>query len=443
MKGIPMQKVFQVVCPLVLTSIVFSSVYARAMNIDEADQAFRQKHYQTAITLYEKRLNQNPDDINALKYLGICHIKKNNISQAITYLKQAHDSSPQNESVIYYLASAYALDGQNNEASRLTDELIAAAPDSLYARKASDLRAGLTQRKLRKALSVYERISFQYDSNAALEPDKRGIPGLDKDSSRFTNYTWLEFILLQEKDWWAGINASFYQSLHTENDSQRLNLSNIEFGPFFSFRMPLGSYTLTNRLEYRFIYDILNGDSFVRTHRLRYSVSSYMYQWMEVLLYSEVDFDDFFYRSSADPDIFNRDAVQSESGIRFKFLLPEHRALYVGYDFTHNDAEGINWNYTKNRVFAEFATPFFMPDLIFYLKGTYYNRYFDPFSGAPYGSTAERDEDYYSVRARLRYNINKNTGIEASYLYSENQSTLEEYFEYERSIFDVSLILKF
>ena len=178
----------------------------------------------------------------------------------------------------------------------------------------------------------------------------------------FTNYTWVELIALQDTDWWAGANFSYYQSLHTENDSKPYNLSSFKFGPFFSFDLPICDKTFTNRIEYNYNYDILSGDSFVRTHRIHARTSTDVLSWLNASIFYEVNFDDFFYRlRPANKYYLNRDAVQTKGGLRLRFKLPEHRYVYFGYDYTNNDAEGLLWNYDRNRLFAEFSNTFYRP----------------------------------------------------------------------------------
>ncbi len=406
-----------------------------------AKTAFRSHNYQEAIQGFEKNLASNPNDTTSLKYIGLSYIKLNNPAKAIEYLERAKQSAPQNSSIRYYLAEAYYLSSDTDKAKNEVDILLTEFPSNIYSTKAKFLQKKFKKRVQRRPLRLYNKVSYQFDTNVALEPKKLGIPGLNKDSSRFANYTWIELILLEQQAWWAGTNFSFYQSLHTENDSKEYNLSSFEVGPFFSFNLPVCSYDLVNRLEYRYIHDILNGHSFSRTHRLHYRVSSYVLKCLELTSFFQIDFDDFFYRGfRVNNDIFNRDAVQTQAGIRTKILLPESRYLYMGYDYTHNDSEGLNWNYERNRLFTEFVTPFLLPKLRLFVLGEYYNRYFSPFYNQFYGSTAERDENFYSFRVKMRYNVTNNSSVETSYRYSEKQSTLEEFFEYERQIFDISFI---
>ncbi|MDV7389921.1 hypothetical protein RZS08_01155, partial [Arthrospira platensis SPKY1] len=91
-------------------------------------------------------------------------------------------------------------------------------------------RVERTPRK--KKLRGYLRQSYQYDSNTILEPQKAGIPGVDKDSSRFVTRLWMQYLALQEEIWSAGLTGSAYQSFHTEEDSERVNLSSFRFGPY-------------------------------------------------------------------------------------------------------------------------------------------------------------------------------------------------------------------
>ena len=432
---------------VILSLFTFANSYAIPKNSNDAKKAFQDKNYPIAIENFESLLINNPNDFWTLKYLGLSYLKNSNFPAAITYLERAESINAQSASIHYFLAEAYMLSSDKNSAEQKIDFIVKNFPNDIYAQKALNLKKGIlaSKKKQRKVLSLYLRQSYQYDSNVALEPQKNGIKNLDKDSSRFATYTWLELIMFQDTKWWAGTNFSFYQSLHTEHDSQRYNLSTFDFGPFVSLDTDFYDKIINHRVEYRYIHDIQNGSSFVRTNRIRYIASSFLAKWLYASIFVQVDFDDFFYRnlSRSNKDRLNRDAVQTTSGFRTLFLLPNKQTLAFGYSYINNDAEGLQWNYDKNRLYTEFATPLFIDKLRGYVLGEYYNRYFSPYSGSFYGKRSNRDDDYYSFRIKMKYTFNKNASFETSYRYIDNQSTIEDVFEYERQIFDCSLVFRY
>ncbi|MEW6534778.1 MAG: hypothetical protein AB1454_04035 [Candidatus Auribacterota bacterium] len=434
-----------IILSIMLLLLPPSIAFSRTYELSPAELEFRNQNYSKAITLFTEELQKNPSDSKTLKYLGISYLQLRNGAKAVYFLEQAKTNDMSNVGIRYYLAQAYMLNKQADMADAELSAILTDFPETAYTMKAKDLKASLRQPRRQKPLSVYQKFGYQYDSNVALEPQKGGIRGQDKDSSRFLTYTWVEYAALQDKNWSAGVNGSFYQNFHTENDLERYNLSSFKVGPFLSFSLPVCQYVLNNRVEYRYRQDILNGDSFARANQIRYEVSSYLQKWLELSIHTLVSFDDFFYRGTQSRKfLFNRDAVFSESGIRAKFLLPEHRMLSLGYDYGHNDAEGTNWNYEINGLYAEFMTPVLTKNLLFFIRGDYYNRYFSPFDASLYNnSTAERDENYFAARFKTQYNFNRNTALETSYQYANKQTNLEEYFEYERQVFEVSLIFRF
>ncbi len=434
---------------VVLLSAFISAVPAFALRESTpADKAFVKGDYQTAAGLYESILASNPNNVRALRFLGLSYLYTGNFDGAITTLNRAKQIDPSSAAIRYYLAQAYYAQGQADMARQELTYIIAELPEGAYHKKARSLEEQMALRPKAhgryKPISVYQKVGFQYDSNVMLEPQKLGIKGLDKDSSRFTNYTWVELVGLQDDGWRAGANFSYYQSLHTENDSKPFNLSSFDFGPFFSFDTPVSDKILKNRIEYRYIYDILSGESFVRTHSIRARTGADLVSWLNATIFYEVNFDDFFYRQRpANKDYLNRDAVRTKGGMRLQFNLPHRRFIYCGYDYTHNDSEGLLWNYERNRLFAELATPFFVPDLTLFVLGEYSNRYFDPYLGSFYVSKAERDEDYWSFRIKMRYDVTSFASVETSYRYIKQEATIEEFFEYERQIFDFSLVFRY
>lgn len=413
-----------------------------------ADEAFKQGQYGTAIELYEQQLSSNPDNVRVLKYLGLSYLYEGDFSKAVDTLNRAATLDPNNSAVRFYLAQAYYASGNLDAARQETSYIIGSLPDGIYHQKALELQTQMAKRPepsfKRKPISLYQRVSYQYDSNVILEPEKLGIRGQDKDSSRFVNYTWVELIMLQDTDWWTGANFSYYQSWHTEHDLQPYNLSSFEVGPFFSFTVPVCDRKFTNRIEYRYMHDILNGDSFCRTHRIHLRTTTDVCSWLAASIFYEIDIEDFFYRlRQSNKDFLDRDAVQTTGGLRLRFDLPANRFIYCGYEYTHNESEGLLWNYERNRLFAEFATPLCVPDLTLFILGEYNNRYFDPYLNSFYQSKDERDENFWSFRVKMRYDFTDWASAETSYRYSKRQSTIEEFFEYERQIFDFSLVFRY
>ena len=431
---------------VILSFFTVSALYAVPNNSIDAKKAFQEKNYALAIENFESLLINNPNDFWTLKYLGLSYLKSSNFSEAVTYLKRAETINPKNASIHYFLAEAYLLSGDKKKSDNQINFILQNFPNDIYAQKAVKLKKDIVSKgKKRKPLSIYIRQSYQYDSNAALDPEKNHIQGFDEDSSRFATYTWLELIMLQDSIWWSGVNFSFYQSLHTENNCERYNLSTFNFGPFISMDMNIFNKIVNHRIQYRYIYDLQNGSSFLRTHRIRYIASSFLTKWLYTSIFVNIDFDDFFYRdlSRTNKSLLNRDAVQTSAGFRTLFFLPNKQTLAFGYSYTNNDAEGLQWNYDKNRIFTEFSAPIITNNLRGYLLAEYYNRYFSPYSASFYNKNSNRNDDYYSFRAKMKYAFNKNASMETSYRFIDNQSSVENVFEYERQIFDFSLVFRY
>ncbi len=429
---------------LLSVALLVGNVYARSNMPKEAREAFKTGSYVTAISEFKKVLEVTPNDATALKYSGLSYMKLGNVKKAIEMLEQAKENAPTNSSICYYLAESYYLAGKYELAKDEINSIYEKFPTNIYTQKAQVIEKRIAEKYKRRKLRFYLRKSLQYDSNVALEPQKKGIQGLDKDSARIATYAWVELAPIQIKEFDLGVSGSLYLSMHTENDSERYNLSAFEFGPFISHTVPLFGHDLVTRLEYAYLHDILNGDSFSRTHRIHFRTSSYLMDWLYIALFYQIDFDDFFYTGRpSDNDILNRDAVQTQGGFRSRIHIQSKRYVYFGYDYTNNDAEGANWNYDRNRLFAEFVTPTCIPKLDFYLLGEYYNRFFSPYQNSYHNSKAERDENMYSFRVKTRYSFNARSSMETSYRYVKKEATIEKEYEYERSIFDLSFVYKF
>lgn len=428
--------------------IILAGCNLFALNKDslsvDASKAFREKDYSLAISKYESVLEKKPNDVVALKYSALSYMRLNLPIKAIQYLERAKKIEPRNSSIRYYLAQCYLVAGESEKAKNEIAYIKNNLPDDIYAHKAKNLEPKTLKKGKKYPLKLYFRNGFQYDSNVSLQPDKLKGLNENEDSARYVTYSWLEYTAFNQKPYSGGVIGSFYQSMHTESELQRFNLSSFDFGPFFTFDVNIKGRNFQNRVEYRFLFDVLNGESFCRTSQVHYRVATAITNWLDGAIYTQTNFSDFFYRDSLRNEKFlNRDAVNTESGIRLTVKLPRNMYVYTGYDYTNNDAEGTNWNYSRNRIFAEFATPVFTEKLYFYFLNEYYNRYFDPYEGSLYSTTAERNENYYSFRPKLRYFINRSASLETSYRYIKNEANIERFFEYHRNIFDVTFVYQY
>ena len=172
-----------------LCSVMFSAPAQAVRESNSADQAFKQGDYVKAINLYESMLASNPDNVRLLRFLGLSYLYTGNSDDAITTLTRAKQLAPSNASIRYYLAQGYYAAGENDLARQELTYIIAELPDGTYKEKARSLDEQLVRRPNpqahRKPISLYQKVGYQYDSNVLLEPQKLGIHGKDKDSSRF------------------------------------------------------------------------------------------------------------------------------------------------------------------------------------------------------------------------------------------------------------------
>lgn len=82
-----------------------------------------------AVEMFEKELRANPLDYTANAFLGWLYLEAHQTPQAATYLNRARQIKPNDPDLLFQLARLARLDGNQQEAAKLLERVVAAKPD--------------------------------------------------------------------------------------------------------------------------------------------------------------------------------------------------------------------------------------------------------------------------------------------------------------------------
>ena len=124
----------------------------RSLDFHSASLRARTDDFEGGVALLQEMLESSPDDEEVLYQLGVLYGIEKNTEQALVYMQRVLEQNPENAQALNYIGYTWAEQGQNlDEAERLIEQAVSLAPrdgyilDSLgwlYAQKARPLLQG-------------------------------------------------------------------------------------------------------------------------------------------------------------------------------------------------------------------------------------------------------------------------------------------------------------
>ncbi|NIO20559.1 MAG: tetratricopeptide repeat protein [Candidatus Aenigmarchaeota archaeon] len=100
-------------------------------DFNQATEKMQQNDFDGAITILKKMVEENPDDANALYFLGISYIKKNKFSNAIEALIKTTELSPSFPGAYHQLGICYRQQNELDKALQYYQIALELKPDSV------------------------------------------------------------------------------------------------------------------------------------------------------------------------------------------------------------------------------------------------------------------------------------------------------------------------
>lgn len=399
-----------------------------------------------------------PTDPLAVYFQGLAHNQLGNYQTATSLLTQAMLMSPElAPEGHYHRGLAHLAQGIFDEARAEFEAVIAAEPESDLAR--------LSRQALRhtrpgppepaapvevppKRWDATFTMSAQYDTNVVLLPlgvqPPGGPTGISrKDDYRTVLYGRGEYRFVQTGTWTVGAGYGLYQSFHRTLSGFDVQ----DHTPMLYVQRLMGR--VQSRIDYIFDYVNVGRSPFLISHAVRPVVTIREGDRFFTQLqagYQNKDFQHgrFLFNSA-------RDGKNWLFGITQYVHFPNNASLVrIGYTFDTDRTGGgsperatpgvttnADWAYVGHRFsFGAILPEVFTlkPDLTF---DYYLQRYDNPNSFSPGGTTA-RSDDIYIVSASVTRSLTSSLSLALQYSYTRDKSNLA-LFDYERSIFSLSL----
>ena len=430
---------------LFLTVLIFSqSAFAQLKLTDtEAGKAFKSGDYDKALTELKVLLEEYPDDaVTILRYIGISYHRLGEYKKALASFEQALEIDPQNVPALFYMASTYFKITDTAAAREIFERIMILAPDSLYAEWSERYVQAIIQRETEykqpggpKLYDVFIQVAPQLDFNVPEDPNV-GSTFSDDESFRFTEYASLGLRTKQLGNWMLGTYFSTYQSQHTKRSMREFNLSTFNITPYINYTTTILGKSFSPMLSYNFNYSLLDYESYSNSHTITATFNTGLTPNTLTMPYYRISFDSFDDKGF-DPSISSRNATNNAFGVvQYFFFMERAINVWLAYEFQHNDADGLNFNFNGNKFGAGFSVPIVW-EIRGDLSGEYQRDDYPDFQGP-----RDRETNRVNLFVRLARNIVGPVYGAFSYSYT-NENSNYEVLEFDRHILTWSLFLSY
>lgn len=409
---------------------------------DEVAAAIGAADYQRAIVALEAAAEQDPNDYQVQRVLGVCLLELGRLKQAEDHLRAAILLEPDTSAARYHLAQVLALRGNIEEATELLREIIRLAPESGYAARAARVLPGLEQLKetllvqdAPKRWDLYLRVAGEYDDNVPAR--SRHDPQDGTHSLRLVTSVRVAYRFPDQRldAPWPTLEAgySYYRSVHDKSafrdfdvSSHNANLELSRYGYVFGRWTKLGvtgSFGHTELGEEKFNEDI--GVEAAWTVQLRpafLAVLGYGMHWKE------------FENDTEFPEFFSRDGHEQEARLdTYTYLFQNRLILGLGYAYLWNDVDGSQFGLNRHSVRAS-ATVSLPAKLRLYTSVTYATEDYDEFTPDP-----RREDDRITAYLSLSRSLWSDAWRAEVYgTYSTSDSN-QDFADYDRAVYGIAV----
>ncbi len=402
---------------------------------------FVTEDYPKAMTWLKRARKDDPTNALTLLYLGGTYQRMRRYRRSIRYLRKAKELDPKLGQISeFYLAIAYMGMGRGKKATEALRNCIEIDPTSDVAAMARDYVDKVPEEaRLEKRWNVSGTLSFQYDDNVVLKPEGLTTAEAITNESdyRGVGFFWGKFLFLRGAPWLAGVEYSFYQSVHTRlHDYDVTNNAPSIYG---GYQDDVAGLPYKVQVAYEYQHTLLDNTRYLARHSgifsLDFSETPFL---LTQLTYRGQD--KHYYNQGialGTPD--DRSAFNHKAGlIQYLFFWDKRGRIHGEYFFDTDDAEGSNWDYKGHFVSAGFYTPLIY-GIGLRVKGDYYWQNFDNINTTFLKKRKDRE---WTAYISLDRDFWKYLNLSAYYVHQNHNSNIDA-FEYDRNIYFVSITGRF
>lgn len=393
--------------------------------------------YPEAAAALTKASEQGVKPAYTAYFKGLVFLKSDKPDEAIAQFEKARElNSSYAQKAAYSTGLAYLVKRKMVDAHRFFEEAVRIDPDSdtaVYARRAVErLDRGGAGRGGGKSMKYTLGYSVHYDDNVLLKP-LQDIPGVDISGEGDVGHV-LSFKAAYDS--MSNLRASyyFYQSLHHDLNYLNVQVHSASLTPYLTIGK--GEASLTAGYDHIF----LETNGYLQVFHLR---PSYTYNLDDTkgLVFSLSAAKKGFLKAPANNDE-DRDGVNVSAGVSWFMRYKDRRGyLSVGYAFDTENTDGVNWDYTGNKVTFNILHP--LDDRIsLSLSGRYYNqKYKNTYTANGIQQGMKRSDDLYYFSPALTYRLT-DVSLRFSYSYAKSNSNIV-IFDYYKNTYAVDVEYSF
>lgn len=329
-----------------------------------AGRAFKAQQYDVALVELERMVATNPQDVLALRYLGITLDRLGRFREAIDVFQRALALEPGSaatyfhQGVTYYKARA---PGLARESFLRAAQL---APDTVYEQMGARYLDALAQQQVElqrpgapNLFSLFVDVGTQYDSNIPAAPDDRALYGGKHGGVRVVEYVSGEVRLLRRPGWLALLEGSTYQAQYPDSAFDGFDLSTYSLGALLQRDTTVATLPLVLSARYGYTWAFLDGDQYSGSHAATVSALLDEGRWTATNVYYRYTRDDFE-DEGFDPAISSRDADNHAVGVaQILYFADRLGQVRVGYEYQTNQARGLNFDFQGHKVTLSASVP--------------------------------------------------------------------------------------
>jgi len=173
---------------------------------------YRLGAYPAAANLFSEALKEEPENVLAQYYIGICMVKQNMVAEALDHFMKASQQSPSIRANGYYHAGMCHMQLNNPDKAAEMFSWVAehAEPGELKTNAQKWLAAARMKAKAIPELTLYLKLGTQYNDNVALEPIDEDIVA-DEEDFGATAYFSGKYRFLDRNNITSGVGYTHYQ----------------------------------------------------------------------------------------------------------------------------------------------------------------------------------------------------------------------------------------
>jgi Tfp pilus assembly protein PilF len=380
-----------------------------------------------AAELFEIVVKQEPSNILASYYAGICLFKKEDYGKALTYFIEASENSPSIKANGYYYAGICHLkmDDIDKAVSKLEYARDHAETETLRESCIKWLNSIEKEKKATKPYTLYAKAGYRYDSNVLLRPDEDTVT--NKSDSAFTGYFSGDYRLYKGNGFKVCLGYDHYQVIYGELN--KFNLTNGIINLYSEYQK--GPVSIS--LSYRPHFSWLDSERYINKQELR-TGATYAFQDNLISRFS------YSYYSINNHLDAGWDGHSNALDLKTYYLFKDNRGyIFGGIGYEDRTARHPDHEYTQLSAEAGIFTKIPL-DIDFYLTGRFEN--------IPYGNV---DSGFHVKRHDRRLNgcmslshmlFYKWLSVVGDFDYTKRTSNIS-YFRYNRKITTLSLTATF